>query len=186
MRTRSLLAGLLSLLIVSTPLSGWACDLSCSLLHSDSDCHTPSSAMTSKDDATMSMSPDMDMGLDHTESTMGQNPRMNDSPGHSMSMSPQMGMATERDEYPTRPEMGTSALHDHSKTVSSCTHDTCSQIAASASPPRSDHSQPSSLQQAAIGISNSINLRIGFHWMRVGTDPPKLLTTPLHVTSLRI
>ncbi len=186
MLTRSSLAALLSLLLVSTPVSAWACDLSCSLLHAHSDCHAVNSAMTSKDDATMSMSPDMDMGLDHSESTMGHNPRMNDTPGHSMTMSPQMGMATERDEYPTRPEMGTSAMHDHSKTVSSCTHDTCSQIAASASPTRSDHSQPSSLHQAAIGISNSVNLRIRFHWMRVGTDPLKLLATPLHATSLRI
>jgi hypothetical protein len=180
----SSLAGLLSLLLVSTPVSAWACDLSCSSHQAHSDCHT--SATTSKDDAAMSMPPGMDMGSDHSESSMGPDTAMSAVPGHSMSMSPQQEMATQRFEEATRPEMKTRAMHDHSKSVSSCTHETCSQVSASASPPGADHPQPNFLHRVAISISSPANLWITFHWIRPGTLPPELLTVDRLVTTLRI
>src|ERR1017187_2050718 len=98
----SALAALLALLIVSTSVSASACDLSCWLRQTHSDCHAVNSAIAGKDDTAMSMPPGMDtgmdMGSDHNESTTG--PAMTATRlGHSMLMFPQMGMATDRFEY---------------------------------------------------------------------------------------
>lgn len=183
--TRSL-AALLSLLIVSTPVSAWACDLSCSFQQVHSDCHDANSVTTSKDNRAMTMSPDMDMGPDQSEGTVGSDAGMNAKPGHSMSMSPRLEMATKRHEHVMTPEMGTSAVHDHSKSVSSCTHDTCSQVSASASPPGAVHSQPNSLHRMAASIWSPVNLLVDFHWVRLGAPPPKLLTADHLITTLRI
>lgn len=178
------LAALLSLLLVSAPVSAWACDFSCSSRQARSDCHT--SATTSKNDSAMSMRPGMDMGPDQTESPMEPDATMNAAPGHSMAMPPQQEMATHRFEQATKPEMKTVAMRDHSNSMSSCSHETCSQISTSASPPRADHSQPNSLDRIAISISIPANLWIAFHWIRPGIPPPKLLTANRLATILRI
>ena len=174
----------MSLLLISAPVSAWACDLSCSSHEARSGCH--SSATASKTDTAMSMSPGMDMGSDQTESSMGPDTVMSATPGHSMPMSPQQEMATQRLVQLSKLEMRTDAAHDHSKSVSSCSHETCSQISASASPPGADHSQPNSLHQIAINISSAANLGIIFHSIRLGTTPPKHLTAYRLVTTLRI
>src|ERR1022692_116325 len=142
------LAALLSLLLVSAPVSAWACDVSCSSHQAHSDCHA--SATTSKDDTAMSMPPGMDMGSDQSESPTGTDTVMGAAPGHSMSMSPQQEMATRRLERATNPATRTGTMHDHSKDMSSCTHETCSQLSTSASPPGADHSQPNSLHRMAV------------------------------------
>jgi hypothetical protein len=178
------LAALLSLLLVSAPVSAWACDFSCSSHQARSDCHT--STTTSNDDTATSMPPGMDMGSDHSEGSMGSETDMNAIPGHSMPMPLTQEMATRRFEQATKPEMRTVATHDHSKSVSSCTHGTCSQVSASASPPGADHSQPNSLHRIAISISIPVNLWIAFHWIRTGTPRSKLLTADRLVTTLRI
>jgi hypothetical protein len=183
-RITSLLAGLLSLLLISSPVSAWACDFSCSSQQALSDCHT--SATTSNDDTAMSMPPGMDMGADHSESSMGPDAVMNATPIHSMSMSRQQEMVTRRVEQATAPEIKTGATQDHSKSMSSCTHETCSQVSVSASPPGADHSQPNSLHRVAIAISSPANLWITFHWISPGTPPPKLPTADRLVTTLRI
>jgi hypothetical protein len=178
------LAALLSLLLVSAPVSAWACDVSCSSHQAHSDCHA--SATTSKDDAAMSMPPGMDMGSDQSESPTGSDTVISAVPGHSMSMSPQQEMATRRFEQATKPATRIDTLHDHSKGMSSCTHETCSQLSTSASPPGADHSQPSSLHWLAVSISSPVNLLVSSHWVRLGTPPPKLLTADRLITTLRI
>ena len=178
------LTALLSLLLVSAPVSAWACDFSCSSREALSNCHT--SATTSSDDTDMSMPPGMSMGSDHTEGSMEPDTVMNAMPGPSMSMSPQQEMVTQRFEQVTGPEMNTGATHDHSKSVSSCTRETCSQVSASASPPGADHSQPNSLHQIAILISSPANLWISFHWIQPGIHLPKLLAADRLVIALRI
>jgi hypothetical protein len=178
------LAALLSFLLISAPVSAWACDLSCTSHQARSDCH--SSTATSKEDTAMSMTPGMDMGSDQTEGPMGPDTAMSAVPGHSMSMSPQQEMATQRFEEATKPEMRTGTLHDHSKSLSSCTHEMCSQVSASASPPGADHSPPNSLHRIASGISSPVNLWIDFHRVRLGTPLPKLLTADCLITTLRI
>jgi len=184
-RLTSLLAVLLSLLMVSTSVSASACDLSCWLHQAHFDCHTASSS-TTLEETPMSMSPDMDMSSNHSESMIQPDAGMNAIPGHSMPMSPELRMATERFESATKPELRTSALHNHSKAVSSCTHETCSQISASVSPPQADRCQPNSLHWVAINVSSPVNLWIDLHWIRPGTSPPKLLATHRLVTTLRI
>lgn len=178
------LAALLSLLLVSAPVSAWACDVSCSSHQAQSDCH--SSATASKDDTAMSMPPGMDMGPDQGESPMGTDTAMGATPSHSMSMSPQQEMVTRRFEQATKPVTRTDTLHDHSKGISSCTHESCSQLSTSASPPHADHSQPNSLHWLAVSISSPVNLLVSFHWVRLGISPPKLLTSDRLVTTLRI
>ena len=180
----SSLAALLSLLLVSAPVSAWACDFSCSSHQVVSDCHT--SATTNSDDAAKSMPPGMDMGSDNSESSMWPDTVINTMSGHSMSISGQQGMVTQRFEQVTGPEKNTGATHNHSKSVSSCTRETCSQVSASASTPGADHSQPNSLLQVAISISSPANLWISFHWIQFGTPPPKLVTPNRLVIALRI
>lgn len=180
------LAALLSLLLVSAPVSAWACDGACSSHQAHSDCHAL--AATSKDDMAMSMPmpPGMDMGSDQSESPIGSDTVMGAMPGHSMPMSPQQEMATRRFEQATKPATRTGTMHDHSKDMSSCTHETCSQLSTSASPPGADHSQPNSLHWLAVSMSSPVNLLTSFHWVRLGTPPPKLLTAERLITTLRI
>jgi hypothetical protein len=178
------LAALLSLLLVSAPVSAWACDFSCSSHEARFDCHTSTSS--SKDDTAMSMPAGMDMGSDHSERSMGPETDMNAIPGYSMSMPPQQEMASERFEHATAPEMNIGGTQNHSKSMSSCTHETCSQVSTSASPPGADHSQPNSLHQVAISISSPANLWISFDWIRPGISPPELLAADRLVTTLRI
>jgi hypothetical protein len=178
------LAVLLSLLLVSVPVSTWTCEVHCSLRQAHSDCHT--SATASKDDTAMSMPPGMDMGSDHSESPMGPDSVMKAISGHSMSMSPQQTMTTERFEHATKPAIETGTVHGHPRSVPSCTHGTCSQVLASASPPGADHSQPNSLHRVAITISSPVNFWITLHWIGSGTPPPKPLGGDRLVTTLRI
>ena len=178
------LAALLSLLLVSAPVSAWACDVSCSSHQAHSDCHA--SVTTSKDDTAMSMPPGMDMGSDQSEGPTGPDMTTSAVRGHSMSMSPQQEMATRRLEQATKPATRTDTFHDHSKGVSSCTHETCSQLSTSAPPPGADHSQPNSLHWLAVSISSPVNLLVSFHWVQLGTPPPKLLTADRLITTLRI
>jgi hypothetical protein len=178
------LAALLSLLLVSAPVSTWACDFSCSSHQALSDCHT--SATTSNDDTAMSMAPGMDMGSDHSESSIGPDTVINATPGHSMSMSPLQEMVTQRFEQVTEPEMNTGATQNHSKSMSSCTHETCSQISASTSPPRAQHSDQDALCSVASSASSLLNVRTDFHWIGPGTPPPLIATADDLATILRV
>ena len=178
------LAALLSLLLISAPVSAWACDVACSSHQAHSDCHA--SSTTSKDDTAMSMPPGMDMGSDQSESPLGPDTVLSAAPGHSMAMSPQQEMATRRFEQATKPATRTGTMHDHSKGMSSCTHETCSQLSTSASPPGADHSQPNSLHWLAVSTSSPVNPLVNFHWVLLGTLPPKLLTADRLITTLRL
>ncbi len=181
----SLVAAILSLLMVLTSVSASACDLSCGLHQAHSDCLTVSS-VTSGKNTSMSMPSDMDMGSDHSSSMTGSDTSMNLMPGHSMSMPPAMEGVTERLEPVTKPEMSTSAMPDHSKGIPSCTHEPCSQTSISMSPPAGDHCRPNFLQWVAVSISSPTNLWIGVHWIGPGTPPPKILVANRLVTTLRI
>jgi hypothetical protein len=183
--TRSFVA-LLSLLVISTSVSASACDLSCWLHQIHSDCHHGSSAANSKDDMAMSMPPDMDMGSDHSGSSMGPDTVVSATPAPSMSMSPQIEMAAERFDHATKPDMRASAMHDPSKSMSSCAHETCTQIWTSASPSPGDHSQPGSLHRIAINISTPVTVPVAFYCVRVGYPPPRILASERLVTTLRI
>jgi hypothetical protein len=187
-RTR-LLVVLLSLLLVSTQASAWACDMFCSLHRMHSDCHTARSATTDNQTA-MSMSEnigmDMEMGSDQSEPMIGPHTGVNPTPNHSMSMSSEMGMAPKRFDPATQPHSGKTATTHHSKTVSSCSHEPCSQVSASRSPLSGDRSRPNHQQWIAIRIVSPDSLYIRFHRIRLEIPPPKILADDRLTTTLRI
>jgi hypothetical protein len=123
-RITSSLVGLLSLLLVSAPVSAWVCDVSCSSRQARSDCHP--SSITSKNDTAGSMPPSMDMGFDDSKGPMGPRIIMSATPRRSMTMFPQLAIVTQRFEQATKPALEPGATHDHSKSMSSCTHGACS------------------------------------------------------------
>jgi hypothetical protein len=184
-RVTTSLAVLLSLLLVLTSVSASACDLSCWLHQAHSDCLTISSAMSGKNLA-MPMPSDMDMGPDDRSSMTASDATMNVMLDHSMSVSPEMEGVTERFDAAAKPEMRTSAMTDHSKGISSCTHEPCGQTSVSVSPPAGDHCQISFLHWEAVSLSSPIDFWIGFHRIRPGTPPARILVANRLVTSLRI
>lgn len=186
-RVASSLAALVSLLMVSASVSASACDLSCWLHQGHSDCHNPSSAATSKDADMSGMDMGgMDMGPNRTESLRATNAGLSAASGHSMTMSPQMGVATERFEQASEPETGRSPIPNNSETGSSCTQGACSQISASASPPGTSHSQPSSSYWTRVSVSGPVNHWVGFHRTLPRTTLPKTLAPAILATILRI
>jgi hypothetical protein len=207
----SFAALLLSLLMVSTSVSASACDLSCWLNQTHSDCYTEA-----KDGAAMSMSPDMDMrsregehaigpqmgpdpmtdsmpmpsdmdmGADNSGSPAGADTKLHARLGHSMTMPQQLEGLTETSVRVAKGEMGGRAMLDHSGSLSACMHEPCSQTSMSVSPPTGDHSQPTSLYWMPTGISNPVNIWTTFHWTSPGTSPPKILAVDHLTTTLRI
>lgn len=208
----SLVALLLSILMVLTSASGADCDLSCWLNQAHSDCHTAAVAankggavmsMSSDmdmrpsesergvgphtDDATIdSMPADMDMGPDHSNSMAGTDTNLTARPGHAMAMPPQLEGVAESLVRAPKAETGTRAMLTHPGTLSSCMHEPCSQTSMSVSPPTGDHLQPSSLRWMLTVISNSANIWTTFHWTRPGTSPPRILAVDHLTTTLRI
>jgi hypothetical protein len=184
---------LLSLLLVSTQASAWACDMSCSLHRMRSGCQTTSSATTDNQTAMsmsktvgMDMDMDMDMGSDQSEPMIGLHTGVNPAPNHSMSMSSEMGMAPKRFVPATQPHSGKPVTTDHSKTFSHCTHESCSQVSAPTSPLCGHRSQPNHRQWVAIHSMSSDNLYISFHRIRLETPPPKILADDRLTMTLRI
>jgi hypothetical protein len=186
-RTRISSVVLLSLLLVSTQASAWACDMSCFLHRVHSGCQTGRSATTDNQTAmSMSENMDMDMGSDQSEPMTGPDTGVNPTPNHSMSMSSEMGMAPKRFDPATQPHSGKTATTDRSKTVSSCTHEACSQVSASTSPLSGDRSQPNHQQWIAMRIVSSDNLNISFHPIRLETPRPKILADDRLTATLRV
>ena len=184
MRAKSSLAAVLSLLLVSAPVSVWACGVSCFLRHGHSGCETARSVMVGNQTDT-SMPADMNMGPDPSEPLTAPQTGISATPVHSMSMSADMGTASERFELANQHHVGTTAGPGRPKTVS-CSHEACSQISVSTSPPAGDHAQSNSLHRIAIRISTPVNLWVAFHWTRVGTSPPRIPAADHLVTTLRI
>jgi hypothetical protein len=187
-------AALLSLLMISTSVSASVCDLSCWLRRAHFDCHTAGSA-TAGNEMAMSMPMDMDMGSSSGESmteagaaitTRDNCPSMSVRMRMTMAMFTHEQKANDRFEFASTIETGSDSMPSHSKTISACTHEPCSQIWSSGSPP-SRHQTPASSQYGlAIGFSNPAMTTIDFRQMTVGTSPPGLPGTKPLVTSLRI
>jgi hypothetical protein len=210
----SLAAGMLSVLMILTPVSASACDLSCWLRKAHSDCHATGSAAQSEEiamsmsspmdmrpgrqpvmgshmhadattDDSMSMAPDMDMGQSHSKRVAGSGGDLSAAPRHSMSMSPQLEGTIKRFVRVAKAEMRM-AMPGHSGTLSSCKHEPCSQASISASPPTGDHPQPISVHWMLTSISNPANLWIDRSWMGPGPPPLKILAVVRLTTALRI
>jgi len=179
---------LLSVLLVCTPLSASACDLSCWLHQTAPDCHSASSA-TEADQRMMSASSAMDMSSEAetsshvTQSHAGPDHSVNAGTHHSMSA--QMDMVRGSRKIIQKSEESSSATFDHSKTLSPCSHETCSQASASASPPRASGDQPAYLHCVAIDGLSPANLLTSSPRLAPGTSPP--INLPVHLlATLRI
>ena len=179
---------LLSVVLVCTPLSASACDLSCWLHQTASDCHSASSAaeagqrMMSASSA-MDMSSEAETSSHVTQSHAGPDHSVNASTHHSMSTQMDMGRGSRK--IMQKSGESSSAMFDHSKTLSPCSHETCSQASASASPPRARGDQPAYLHCAAIDGWSPANLFTSSPRLAPGTSPPILLAVDL-LTTLRI
>lgn len=180
-RITACMAALISLLFVFTSLSASACDLSCWLQRSHDDCH---SARASAMAATMPMA----MGSGQMQQMMAPSERaaapLNGSM-HMTPMSPQPEMAVETSIEPSKPGMDLTAVPDHSRHLSSCAHETCSQTWASASPPGSGHATPNFLNLASVRLSIAMTLWTRTDCIKTGSPPPELHVGPL-ATLLRI
>ena len=179
---------LLSVLLVCTPLSASACDLSCWLHRTASDCHSASSA-TEADQRMMSASSAMDMSSEAetsshvTQSHAAPDHSVNASTHHSMPQ--QMDMVRGSLQVIKKSDVSSSATFDPSKTLSPCSHETCSQASASALPPRARGDQPAYLHCTAIGGWSPANFLTSSHRVAPGTAPP--INLPVHLlTTLRI
>jgi hypothetical protein len=203
--------------MVSSSASASVCDLACSLRQTHSDCHVsaptsraahmsmpsilhmdmsphenyqrpvpPADAGTSRDNS-LSMPADMDMGPDHSDSSMAADTVRSATPGHLILFPwpPRPEMLTERLMRAPEPGMRTSAMPRHPGTHSTCTHEACSQISSSTSPSRLDHAQLSAVDCAPAHVSSPVNLWTNSHWIRLGSPPQRLLAES-PATTLRI
>jgi len=168
-----LLPTLLSVLLVSAPLSTSACDLSCWLHQTGSGCHSVSSA--TEDNQRTPASSKMDMSSEAETSSQGaqcnEDPVRHANPGaRHHSMSAQMNMVRGSLQAIQKSEVSSNAMFDNSNTLSPCSHETCSQASASASPPGASRAQPAYLHFVAIHISSPEKFLTTFHRMAPGTS----------------
>lgn len=175
----SLAALAMSIFMISTSVSASACDLSCWLHRSHSDCHAARSV--SKDDMAMSMPSDMDMRPDRSDG-------MTVSKANVTTLSHRMFIAEIQmvTDNAVNPQTGRTDMPDHSKTVSSCAHEPCSQVWASVSPRSGENPLLISLHLMPVSIFNPVSLGIDSHSIRVETHPPNLPAFDRLATTLRI
>jgi hypothetical protein len=166
---------LLSILMVFTPVSVSACDLSCWLRQTSSDCHSTSSdaedglRMTSRSSA-MDMSADMEMSSDGAQSKAGPHESAQDATGHLMSA--QMDMIRSARQVISKAEVSGGTGFDQSRALSPCSHETCSQATTSVSPPSARQSQSVNLYCAVMDVSSAANLLTTSHRIARGSPPP--------------
>lgn len=177
----------MSPIMIPTAVSASACDLSCLLHETHSDCHEVRSA-TSGEDGTMSMPPGMDMDSEHGESMMSVDSSVSATPSHAMPIhfhARTEGM-TERSEHPMKIGAETTSTPDHLNGISFCAHGLCAQLSTSESPPPGHLCQNNSLHPVPIPISGPVDLWIGFYSASRGTGTPKILLSDCLLTTLRI
>jgi len=167
----SFLPALVSMLMVSTSLSASACDLSCWLQQRRSDCHSgwategnQRTMSASSSTSAMDMSSAAEMSSHAVQSVAGTDHIVNAGAHQSMSvhsMSAQMDMVSGSLQVIRKSDVKSSVTFDRSKGLSPCSHEGCSHVSVSASPPRASRAQLSYLAYlhgVAIHISTLANL----------------------------
>jgi hypothetical protein len=181
-------AALVAIFMVFAPLSASACDLSCWLNQTRSDCHSARSAAV-ENQGTMSGHPDMDM---RSGAGMGSRVIQSDpNPDYGVSASAHHAMAAQMDlvrgslqglgKSGTSPSVGL----DDSKTISPCSHETCRQASVSASPPSAGRANSAHLQCFEIHASNPADFLASYHRITSGMAPPATFAANL-LPALRI
>jgi hypothetical protein len=168
------LPALLSLLMICTSVSVSACDLSCWLRQTPSDCHSANSA-TENGAETMSASSVMDMSAEMKISSHGAQNKAGIGQsakgvaGHQMSA--QMDMVGSALQAINKIDASASTLFDHSRAFSPCSHEACSQATASVSPPSASQNQSVYLHCAILDLSSATNLVINSRQVARGSPP---------------
>lgn len=162
---------MLSVLIVSTSVSVSACDLSCWLNQTSSDCHSASPAGDDRMAASsaMEMSAGMEMGSHSAQSRTPLYGRANGVTRHVMSAP--MRMMPRAPQVISKTEGSASATFAHSRALSACSHETCSQAAAASSPPRISQGSSPGLNAGMIRISTPANLLTTSNRIASGAPP---------------
>jgi len=180
---------LLSVFMVFAPLSASACDLSCWLNQTISDCHS-AGPFTEGSPSLMSAPAMMDMSAEGEMSSHGaqdnEDYNVSGAAHHSsmteqtdLAMTEQMDLAmTEQMDLARRPvevtrtDVSSTSGFSPSKKLSRCSHETCSQASASASPQRVRGDQPAYLLTVDIAVRNPANFLTNPHEAVFGTPPP--------------
>jgi hypothetical protein len=168
------LPALLSVLMVCTSVSVSACDLSCWLRQTPSDCHSANPAMESGAE-TMSASSAMDMSAEmkisshgaQNKAGLGQSTK--GVAGHQMSA--QMDMVGSALQAINKIDASANTRFDHSRASSPCSHEACSQATASVSPPSASQNQSVYLHCAILDLSPATNLVINSRQVARGSPP---------------
>jgi hypothetical protein len=179
---------LVSVFMVFAPLSASTCDLTCWLHYTASDCHSDSLATEGHQkmmpaSSEMEMSSDPEMSSHVTQSNARPSYSVNAIAHHSMSA--QMDMVRRSLQVIQKSDAGSNTGFDHSKRLSPCSHDTCSQASASGSPPRASRTRPAHRHDLIIHISNPSDLLTSSHRVASGAPPPINLEVDL-LPTLRI
>lgn len=190
------MAALTSVFLVFTSISVSACDLSCWLSQSQTDCHSGAPMSHAENATSMAASMSMPVGPDGMQQMMAPDAAAGTVPDSSGSfeigmnhrltpMPPQPEMAAERFFELANPRVSSTALPDSSRNVSSCAHGICSQLSVSASPPGAGHVQLYLLYCAPVrSLAVMVSLTAG-NCTKTGSPPPELHTEHL-ATILRL
>jgi hypothetical protein len=170
----SLLPALLSVLMVCTSVSVSACDLSCWLRQTPSDCHSAdpameSSAETMSASSVMDMSAEMKISSHGAQNKAGLGQSTKGVAGHQMSA--QMDMVGSALQAINKIDATSSTRFDDSRAFSPCSHEACSQATASVSPPSASQNQSVYLHCAILDLSSARNLVINSRQIARGSPP---------------
>jgi hypothetical protein len=178
----TLLATLLSVLMVAAPVSTAACDLSCWLLAALPACHAGNPAHPGQGDS-MAMPSGMDMSEMAMDSAKADNSKTNDRTPIVVSVHTMPNMEMPVDGIVQTAEFEFSWRHSV-KGVSPCMHGACSQSSASASTSPSDANY-SPGDRPQLGSQPS-NLLSPVSRIEVRTSPPDISAVITLATALRI
>ena len=171
----------LSVVMILAPLSASACDLSCWLQQTAPDCH--SAVQVTQASQAMDMSAEGGMSSPGLQHEAAADCKVSTTTHHSMTV--QTNVIREPVEV-NRDETNSNSGRNHSKTLSRCAHETCSQASASASPPSASGNQPAYLQHSVdVNGGNPANLLTISQGAAPGTAPPIMPAAGL-LTTLRI
>jgi hypothetical protein len=182
------MTALLSVFMVFGPLSASACDLSCWLQQTTSNCHSAGQPIEGNQSSmpassTMDMSAEGEMSSHSHQYSPAADYTMSATAHHSMTA--QMDLGRTSLEVIRTSDVRSGSRFDHSKKLSPCSHETCSQASASASPPRVRADQPACLHAMDIVGVNPANFLTSSDRTAPGTSPPITPAADL-LTTLRI
>ena len=148
---------MLSVLMVPTSVSVSACDLSCWLNQASSECHSASPRAEDRMTVSSMMEMSAEMEMDSHAARIQQRLEGRASSITRHLMFAHMEMTRHAPEVLSKTQVSAGARFDHSKVLSPCSHEMCSQNATSSSPPGTGQSRSPGLHWAKIRVSIPAN-----------------------------